>query len=121
MDAKDILELKDWKPKDVWWGFNKTSWNFTVPICKDPDEEKPTLIGVATPPWGFSSKDRIGLQFGKDGRLYITCARAVSEDDGRTKCVFHSMAIEQKGLTLPKEICIGLIKEAIIRVIRYND
>lgn len=121
MDANDILELKDWRPKDVWWGFNMTSWNFTVPICKEPDEGKPTLIGVATPPWGNSPKDRIGLQFGNDGQLYITHARAVSEEGGRKKCKFYSMAIGQKELTLPKEICLALIKDAIIRVIRYQD
>lgn len=118
MEAKEILELKDWKPRDVWYGFNKQTWNFTVPICEDPDTDKPTLIGQATPPQGYSSIDRIGLQFGKDGRLHITYASFVEEEEGRNKCEFYHLALEQKELTLPKELCLDMIKEAILRVLR---
>ena len=119
MKAEDIRLLKKWKDRDVYYGFNETSWDFTIPICGNDTacDTIPALIGMATPQM-YCSWDRIGLQYDVYGRLHITHARTYDNDEVK----FYSIVIENKELSLPTKVCLELIKTAIKEVLyQYRD
>lgn len=118
MKPEDILLLKDWNDKDVYYGFNETSWSFSVPICNkdEPCDTIPALIGQATPRM-HSSGDRIGIQYDVFGCLHITNARMNGDN---TK--FYSVKIESQDLARPTGVCLEQIKFAIKKVLyQYLD
>lgn len=118
MKPEDILLLKDWNDKDVYYGFNETSWDFSLPICNEdePCDTIPALIGQATPN-SYSSSDKIGIQYDVFGRLHITNARYYGPTNNDFR--FYSVVIERPELSLPTNVCLDLIKREI-KVVLYQ-